>query len=282
VIRREFVQTLSAGALATLALPRLPLMEEEKIRTIGIQLWTVREILDRDFEGTLAALGRIGIREVELYAGLYARKATEIRATLDRCGLSAPSGHVGLPEITETLDQTIENAHTIGQQYVVVASFPEEMHTVAGYTEAAAALNAAGEKLKAAGLTLGFHNHSDEFKPLHDASGDLANIGYDILLEQTDPARVVMELDLFWIRAGKRDPLTYFAKYPGRFHMVHVKDMGADGGMVDVGAGVIDWKAIFRQAHAAGVRHYFLEHDEPKDPLAFAKSGFDYLKQLRY
>lgn len=281
MIRREFVQTLSAGALATLSLPRLRLMED-KVRTIGIQLWTVREILDKDFEGTLAALGRIGIKEVELYSGLYTRKATEIRATLDRCGLSAPSGHVGLPEVTDTLDQTIENAHTIGQKYVVVASFPEEMHTVAGYTRAAAALNAAGEKLKAAGLTLGFHNHSDEFKPLDGASGDRAQIGYDILLEHTDPARVVMELDLYWIRAGKRDPLVYFARYPGRFPMVHVKDMAADGSMVDVGAGVTDWKKIFHQSRAAGIRHYFLEHDEPKDPLAFAKSGFDYLKRLRF
>jgi sugar phosphate isomerase/epimerase len=107
-------------------------------------------------------------------------------------------------------------------------------------------------------------------------------IGYDILLTGTDPALVVMELDIFWIRKGQRDPLTYFARYPGRFHMLHVKDMAADGSMVDVGAGATDWKAIFRQARAAGVRHYFLEHDDPKDPLAFAKSGFEYLKQLRF
>lgn len=281
MIRREFVQSLSAGALAALALPRLPLMEE-KIRSIGIQLWTVRDILDQDFEGTLTALGRIGIREVELYSGLYTRKAKEIRATLERAGLSAPSGHVGLTEITDTLDQTIENAHTIGQQYVVVASFPEELHTVTGYTEAAAALNKAGERLRAAGLTLGFHNHADEFKPLHGAGGDQAEIGYDILLAETDPKLLVMEMDLFWIRAGKRDPLAYFAKYPGRFHMVHVKDMAADDSMVDVGAGVIDWKQLFRQSHAAGIRHYFLEHDEPKDPLAFARSGYEYLKRLRF
>ena len=279
MIRRDFLQTISAGTLAALTLPRLPLMAR-KLHSIGIQLYTVREALQQDFEGTIAALSRIGIKEVELYAALYQRKAADMRSILDRHGLRAPSGHVGLPEVTETLGQTIEIAHTLGHRYVVVASFPEEMHTVAGYTEAARALNAAGEKLKAAGLTLGFHNHSDEFLPL--VGGAPRQIGYDILLAQTDPALVVMELDIFWIRKGQRDPLDYFARYPGRFHMLHVKDMAADGSMVDVGAGAIDWKAIFRAAPAAGVEHYFLEHDEPKDSLAFAKSGFEYLKHLRF
>jgi sugar phosphate isomerase/epimerase len=279
VIRRDFLHTLSAGALATLSLPRLPIMED-RIRSIGIQCWTVRDLLEKDFEGTLAALAHTGIREVELFGGLYARKATEIRAILDRHGLTAPSGHVGLPEVTDTLDQTIENAHTIGQRYVVVASFPEELHTADGYARAAATLNTAGEKLHAAGLTLGFHNHEDEFKPLGD--GTTPPIGYDILLAEADRHLVVMELDIYWMRKGGRDPLAYFANHPGRFHMLHVKDMAADGQMVDVGAGNTDWKAIFKHARAAGVRHYFLEHDEPKDPLAFARSGAEYLKRLRY
>jgi sugar phosphate isomerase/epimerase len=281
VIRRDFLQTLSAGTLAALTLPRLPLMADQ-IHRIGIQLYTLRDLLQQDFDGTIAALARIGIKEVELYAGLYERKAKDMRVILDHHGLRAPSGHVGLPEVTDTLDQTIENAHTLGQQYVVVASFPEEMHTVAGYTEAARALNIAGKKLKAAGLTLGFHNHSDEFLPLDADAGATRQIGYDILLDQTDPALVIMELDLFWIRKGGRDPLVYFRKYPGRFPMVHVKDMAADGSMVDVGAGAIDWKEIFHQSHLAGIRHYFLEHDEPADPLAFAQTGYDYLKRLRF
>ena len=87
---------------------------------------------------------------------------------------------------------------------------------------------------------------------------------------------------MYWMRKGKRDPLQYFSRYPGRFRMLHVKDMAADGSMVDVGAGNTDWKAIFHHARAAGVRHAFLEHDEPKDALAFARGGYDYLKRLRY
>ncbi len=283
MIRREFLQTLSAGALATLSLPRLPLMED-KIRAIGIQLYTVRDALKQDFEGTIAALARIGYKELE-FAGLYDRKAADIRAILDHHGLRAPSGHYGIPEITDTLDQTIEIAHTLGHSYVVVPWLPEELRNASGYGQIAQTFNRAGEKLRAAGLTLGYHNHWFEFDPLEsmaDLPEEYRKTGYDLLLDQTDPGVVVMELDLFWIRKGHRDPLTYFTRYPGRFHMVHVKDMAANGDMVDVGAGVIDWKAIFRQARPAGVRHYFLEHDEPKDPLAFARRSFDYLKHLRY
>jgi sugar phosphate isomerase/epimerase len=283
--RRDFLGALGALALGPgMMEANRPIARSPNYLTrIGIQLYTVREILQQDFEGTLAALAGIGITEVELYSGLYERKAKDIRAILDRHGLSAPSGHVGLPDLTDTLQQTIDNARALGQQYVVVASFPAEMHTVAGYTGAARALNAAGPKLRAAGLTLGFHNHADEFVPLEGERGPSGapRIGYDILLEQTDPSHVVMELDIYWIRKGRRDPLDYFARYPGRFHMLHVKDMAADGSMVDVGAGTTDWKAIFRQAHAAGVRHYFLEHDEPKDPIAFARTGYQYLRSIR-
>jgi len=283
VIRREFLQTLSAGALAALPLPRLPLMED-KIRSIGIQLYTLRDVLKQDFEGTIAALARIGYKELE-FAGLYDRKATDIRAMLDHHGLRAPSGHYGIPDITDNIGPTIETAHTLGHRYVVVPWLPEELRNANGYGQLAQTFNQAGEKLRAAGLTLGYHNHWFEFDPL-DSMADLPEeyrkTGYDLLLDQTDPGVVVMELDLFWIRKGHRDPLTYFKQYPGRFHLVHVKDMAADGAMVDVGAGAIDWKEIFRQAPTAGIQHCFIEHDEAKDPLAFAKTSFDYLKRLRY
>ncbi len=283
MIRREFLHTLSAAAVASLPRPRFPLMND-RLRTIGVQLYTLREALKQDFVGTLAEVARIGFREVE-FAGLYERPAREIRGILDRHGLRAPSGHVGLAELSDGLDQTIANATTLGHKYVVLAWIPEEMRTSTGYGQLARTLNQAGAKLRKAGLTLGYHNHWFEFDQLQDAAdpaGENRRTGYDLLLEQTDPSVVVMELDLYWIRKGHHDPLVYFARYPGRFHLVHVKDMAADGSMVDVGAGTIDWKAILAQAPRAGVRHYFVEHDEPADPLASARASFSYLKQLRF
>jgi sugar phosphate isomerase/epimerase len=244
---------------------------------IGIQLYTLRDLLAKDLEAPLAALRKIGYTEVE-FAGLYGHPAGEVRAILDRVGLKAPGGHVGLPEITTTLDQTIADAKTLGYQYVICPWLPEEARTVDGYRKIGDTFNQAGEKLRGAGLTLGYHNHSFEFEPV----GGGPPCGYDLLLSATDPKLVVMELDLFWIRKGGKNPLEYFAKYPGRFRLVHIKDMAADGAMVDVGQGVINWQALLSAARKAGVRHFLVEHDEPKDPLAFAKTSYQYLRNLRF
>jgi sugar phosphate isomerase/epimerase len=245
---------------------------------LGIQLYTLRDLLAKDVEGTLAAIAAIGYQEVEL-AGLYGRTAADFRAILDRVGLKTPAGHVGIPAITDTLDQTIADAKTLGQQFVIVPWLPEESRTADGYRKIAETFNAAGEKLRAAGLTLGYHNHWFEFDAL--GSGPAA-CGYDILLARTDPKFVVMELDLYWIRKGGRDAATYFRDHRGRFRLVHVKDMSAGGTMVDVGQGVIRWADLLAGARKAGVSHFLIEHDEAKDPLAFARTSYDYLKSIRF
>ena len=244
---------------------------------IGIQLYTLRDLLDTDLEGPLAALRQIGYTEVE-FAGLHGHPAREVRAILDRVGLKAPGGHVGIPEITTTIDQTIADAKILGYQYVICPWLPEDSRTPDGYRKIGDSFNQAGEKLRAAGLTLGYHNHSFEFEPV----GGGPACGYDLLLRATDPKLVVMELDLFWIRKGGKDPLVYFKNHPGRFRLVHIKDMAADGAMVDVGQGVIDWPELLSAARRAGVKHFLVEHDEPKDPLAFAKTSFQYLHTLRF
>jgi sugar phosphate isomerase/epimerase len=164
----------------------------------------------------------------------------------------------------------------LGHRYVVVAWIPEDQRTVEGYAAVADRFNQAGERLRKAGLTLGYHNHDFEFAALE---GD--RCGYDILLERTRPELLTMELDLFWIRKGGRDALQYFARHQGRFGMVHVKDMAADGSMVDVGAGAMDWATLLAAADQAGVKHWFAEHDEARDPLAFAQTSYNYLKQLK-
>jgi sugar phosphate isomerase/epimerase len=105
---------------------------------------------------------------------------------------------------------------------------------------------------------------------------------YDIILNNTDPKLVKMEMDLFWTVKGRQDPLTYFNRFPGRFCLVHVKDMKQNGEMTEVGSGSIDFKKIFAQSEKAGIQHYFVEHDQPKDPLESIKASYEYLRKLRY
>jgi sugar phosphate isomerase/epimerase len=283
VDRRGFLGALAAllaggwdGAGRHLGLSALPAPEKPaRPPPLGIQLYTLRNLLETDFAGTIAALARIGYGEVE-FAGLYGQNARDVRTLLDRQGLKAPAGHYGIPAVTDTLAQTVAEAQTLGHRYVVVPWLPEELRNPDGYLRTADTFNRAGEKLRQAGMLLGYHNHWFEFEPL---SG--GRCGYDVLLEHTDPRLVTMELDLFWIRKGGGDALEYFASHRGRFRLIHIKDMAGDGTMVDVGQGDIAWPELLRAAERAGVRHRFVEHDEANDPLGFARSSFRYLERLR-
>lgn len=250
---------------------------------LGLQLYAVRDVIKADVPGTLAALAAMGYREMEL-AGRYGLTAAEFRAALDAAGLKAPAGHVGIPELTDGIEQTIADAKTLGHRYLILPWVGEEYRSVDGWKRGAELLNRAGERCRAAGITVGYHNHDFEFLPIPDASEGREGhreCGFDVLLRHTEPKLVTFELDLFWIRKGGRDALAYFREHRGRFRSVHVKDMAADGAMVDVGQGVMDWKELFHAARRAGVKHYFAEHDEAKDQLAFARVSADYLKALR-
>jgi sugar phosphate isomerase/epimerase len=268
--RREFLSAVSGAAAA--ALPSF----EPPSHPLGIQLYSVRDVLQHDFAGTLAALARIGYAEVE-FAGLHDVKAQDARRMLDDFRLRAPAGHYGLEAVTDRLDQTIAEARALGHAYVIVPWLPDALRTADGYARAADRLNRAGERLEAADLRLGYHNHAFEFASLGDGQ-----IGYDILLARTDPRLVVMELDLYWIRQGGGNALDYFGKHRGRFRCVHVKDMAAGGAMVDVGTGLLNWPELLAAARKAGVQHFFTEHDSARNPLAFARNSYHYLSRLTY
>lgn len=274
--RRAFLRGLGASALATLypsaavGRTRPPVAA---LDSVGIQLYTLRGLMRQDVERTLAAVSEIGYREVE-FAGYFDHTPAEVRAMLERTGLSAPAAHVGLPEPGDSWDRVLDAAVEIGHHYVVTPWLPEDWRTVAGYTRAAALFNRAAEVALARGLTFAYHNHDFEFEPV------AGQRGWDILLEQTDPALVQIEMDLYWIVHGGAEPLAYFERYPGRFPLVHVKDRAADGAQVDVGQGHIDFPGIFRRSTQAGIRHYFVEHDNPPDPLASARRSYDYLRAL--
>ncbi|MBM4187159.1 MAG: sugar phosphate isomerase/epimerase [Gemmatimonadetes bacterium] len=269
--RREFAKQ----ALASTALAAMP-ATDGGIDRFGIQLYTVRDLLPKDFEGTLAALAAAGYREVE-FAGYHGRSPAAVRGALDRAGLTAPAAHVGLAEIKTRWKATLETARTVGHRYLVLAWLgPAERRSLDDYRAVADLLNRAASEAKAAGIEVGYHNHDFEFEPV------AGRVPYDLLLGATDRSLVKLELDLYWTVKGGADPLRYFAAWPGRFPMVHVKDMSRDASqaMVDLGQGRIDFSRIFAHARQAGIVHYFAEHDQPKDALGFARGAAQYLERL--
>ena len=275
--RREFL-TLGAGALAGTTL-RLPWCGgAERLDRIGVQLYTVRTEMAKDFDGTIARVAAAGYREVE-FAGYYDRSAAQVRATLDRNGLTAPSTHLSKEALERNGERLLADAATIGHRYVCIAWIAqEERRTLDDVKRVAAAFNRIGERCRAAGLQFAYHNHDFEFALIE------GKMLYDVLLAETDPALVQLEVDLYWITKGGQDPLAYFARYPGRVPLVHVKDSAGppDHRMVDVGAGTIDFKRIFARRAQAGIRHFFVEHDQPGDPLQSIKASCEYLKRLEF
>ncbi|GAB5535942.1 MAG: sugar phosphate isomerase/epimerase [Rubricoccaceae bacterium] len=245
--------------------------------TLGIQLYSLRDIFPGDVIGTLDMLTRFGYGEVE-FAGLHDRTPAVMRGALDTLGLVAPATHVGLDAILADEDATFEMCRTMGHEYLVVPWLaPEDRPDRDGYLELADRLNALGERSKAAGVQLGYHNHDFEFDTF---GGDTP--AYDDFVARTDPELVVMELDLYWITKAGYDPLTYFERFPGRFPLWHVKDgAGSELAQTHVGAGQIDFARLFAASATAGLKHAFIEHDNPEDSLAFARESIEYVESLR-
>jgi sugar phosphate isomerase/epimerase len=271
--RRDALRLLGA-----LTLPRFVFADSphRKIKSIGLQLYTVRAALEADFDGTLARVAAIGYREVE-FAGYFGRTSRQVSASLRRAGLVAPSAHVPLDALGSQWEGVIENALAIGHHYLVVAS-SGTVPDLDGYRRIAERFNAAGNAAKKAGIRLGYHNHDVEFVPI---AGERP---YDVLLGATDPNYVCFEMDLYWITKAGADPLSYFTRWPGRMELVHVKD--ADPApphrMTDVGAGMLDWRSLLGQGTKAGVRHFFVEQDEASDPFESITASYTYLRDLRF
>ena len=278
--RREFVRT-AAAATAAAAVPeamRAHAPRVERLDRIGVQLYTVRTEMAKSVEATLERVAAIGYREVE-FAGYYDREPAALRATLDRLGLSAPACHVALEALDGPFDATAAAARALGHRWMIVPSLAGRFfQSVAALRELAARFNAIGRRARDAGLRYGFHNHNAEFRPVEGA------VPMEILLAETDPALVDFEMDLYWITQAGADPLAWFAKHPGRFRLVHVKDSAGapQHEMRDVGAGTMDWKALFARRRLAGIEHFIVEHDRPADPFASVTASYQYLKALEF
>jgi sugar phosphate isomerase/epimerase len=291
--RRRFLETASTVTAATLLTSKLGWAAAEHSidkDQIGVQLYTVRNLMKDDFDGTIAKVAEVGYKEVE-FAGYFGRTGKEVRAALDKNGLRAPSTHVQYDELDDKFPSVIETSKEIGLAYIICPWIPEELRKSPDiWKQASDKFNKCGEQARQAGLEFGYHNHWFEFLPTNGV------LPYDLLLKHCDPKLVIMEMDLAWISTTGTDPLKYFNKYPGRFPLVHVKDVktmpkitpgGAQnfGDTVDlaaVGSGVIDWKRIFAESGKAGIKHYIVEHDHPKQPIENITDSYNYLEKLRW
>ncbi len=241
---------------------------------IGLQLYTVRSVMTSDPDGTLAAIAAIGYEEVEL-AGLYGMSAREMKARLDAVGLAATSSHHSVEEVRSGWEATLEAAVALGQRLVVVPALPVAERDGEALRRVADDFNRAGEAARAAGLRFGYHNHDWEMRPGADGVRPI-----DLLLDRTDPVLVDWQMDIFWVVHGGADPMAELDARVGRVRSVHVKDRTPAGEMVDVGAGVIDFRTVLARAGELGLLHQYVEHDQPGDPIESVRASYRALRDI--
>jgi sugar phosphate isomerase/epimerase len=317
--RRAFLWRTSALAISSALAGPVGAGPASGRHALGIQLYTMRELLAHDFAGTLAALGRIGYREVET-VGLFGRDAKSFRAGLDAAGLTAPSAHIfpqvaqdwmlqmalgritpeeAWPKIDATMDldhiesimgEMFEQAAVLGHQYLVFASVdPKLLRSVAGIERIITAFRTAGDLCHQRGLKFAWHPHLDEFGRL-DGKRVVERV-----LDATDPDKVFVELDFFWAVLARVDVPALLKQYSGRFHLAHVKDIAKSvsipGGPLplsavtpqyfeDVGYGQLDYRAWIPLGRKAGMRYFFVERDESPQPLENARRSYESLRKL--
>jgi len=289
--RRSF---LRSAALLSAGLAVSPSLLAAGKQYIGLQLYTVREAMEKDPTGTLARLAKIGYTSVEgaTYTGtekFYGMTPQAFAAVLKQNGLIMPSSHYRLGEeqtggapvqgtILHDWDRAVDDAAAVGVKYMVCAylSEAERGTSIDRYKTIAEQLNKAGERCKEAGIQLCYHNHDFEFANL---GGQLP---YDTLLTATDKNLVKMELDIYWIAKAGKDPLALFKQHPGRFPLWHVKDMDTtpQKAFTEVGNGSIDFKKIFAHASEAGLQYFFVEQDKtPGSPFDSVTKSISYIKK---
>ncbi|MFD1676983.1 sugar phosphate isomerase/epimerase family protein [Alicyclobacillus fodiniaquatilis] len=244
---------------------------------IGLQLYTLRELMEQDFIGTLKKVAKIGYQAVEFhhFGGMTAK---ELRGVVDDLGLKPLSSHVALDRLEHELEQVISESVELGLEYVVCPWLPESRReTPEAIASLASVLEKIGARCQEAGLQFAYHNHDFEFAKVGD------EFALDVLFANTSANHVQAELDLYWIKRAGQDPVAYIQKYKNRCDLLHVKDMSAKDGSFDtVGQGVLPWPDIFAAAEQAGAKWYIVEQDVcPGDPLESIQTSLQFLLQQR-
>jgi len=277
--RRDFLSTLGLALGATTlgrprALAAMTTSAPLHLQRIGIQLYTMRSLTEKDLEGTLAKLAGIGYAEVE-FAGYFGKTPEQIRAMLVANRLSSPSSHIPLPANDDAWKRALADARIIGHEWAVIPWLdPSQRKDWAPFADR---LNHLAELARAAGMRFAYHNHDFEFA--REGDGTVL----DLLLTKTDPSLVDFEMDLYWVTKAGADPLDLIARYPKRFPLMHAKDASAgERGIVDVGKGTIDFAKIFQQERTSGMTHVYVENDIPGDAVQSATFSYQTLANLKY
>jgi sugar phosphate isomerase/epimerase len=242
---------------------------------VGLQLYSVRDQLQKDFIGTLTALARLGYPAVQFggYGGLSAR---DLKQVIGDLGLAAAGSHVGFESLESNPDGEISYCLEIGTPEVIIPAMPAGYRdTAAGFQQFAEAMNRIGARCRELGARLSYHNHAFELVRFGDQAG------LDLLLGACDPDLVAFEPDVYWLRYGGADPVAYIQKYAGRTPLIHLKDMtgGPTPTYAEVGEGIIDFAPIFAASEASGAEWYVVEQDYCARP-ALESVGLS-LKHLR-
>jgi sugar phosphate isomerase/epimerase len=277
--RRNFLKsiTLVSGVMAASTLQAENKSGKSKKMKTGIQLWTVRDVIDKDLTGTLSALSKIGYNSIEPYGfdgNFYNHSAKEFRKMCNDLGMDITSTHCGIT--AANAKEYTEKAAEAGLEYLVLPSFsgrPEK--TLDDFKKVAHEMNQIGEITKKAGIAFGYHNHNFEF---HLLEGKLP---YDTLLAETDPGLVTFEMDIFWVVKGGQDPLKYFNAHPGRFKLWHVKDMGNDGESCIIGNGHIKFQDLLKQEKKAGLKEIIYEQEQYSEGTSIycAEQSYRYIQK---
>ncbi len=278
--RRTFIKAGSAGLVAGMLVPKNILANLIPLKKIGIQLYSLRNEIKEDLEGSLKKLSEIGYRNLEA-AGyndgkFYGLDPIDFKTIVNDLGMKVTSSHVTFNK--DGAGKALRAHMDLGVDYMVWPWLDNEQRaSVESYSEVAEKFNIIGKMCKDNGMKFGYHNHDFEFNPIDDI------IPYELLLNSTDPDLVCMQIDLYWITYAGKDPLKYFAKYPGRFELWHVKDMAAGEAkeMTEVGTGIINYQELFDHASLAGMKEFFVEQDVIKgDGFESVKSSFDFLNSM--
>jgi sugar phosphate isomerase/epimerase len=275
--RRTFLSALGLAALA----PRLSDPPARRLKRVGIQLYSLRDDARRDLERTLADIATIGYHDIELLGSMnnFGMPPRRLRDILDQNKLRAPSTHVSGNALAE-LDRQLDDALTLGHQYVIVASLPiTGTRTVDDYRRWADRLNESGKRARERDVWIGFHNHANDMTPINGV------VPYDVLLERTDPSVVRMQLDTGNLAMASRDPHEYMKRFGSRYWSFHIKDVPRLGATHDaeLGTGAIDFTRLLASIERIDEKHLFVEHETyPGAPLESMRRDYAYISTLEF
>lgn len=318
--RRDFLKRTAAVVaggtfLSRYAQAHFSTSGEAKLKKLGVNLFSIPKVVEKDFAGTMKSLAEIGYKEIEFYgpysfsdpedqarwnsiapalgfsgSGFYGLNTQQVKKILDDNGLSAPSMHTGLTSLHKAMDGLAEAANVLGTKYVVLPSAATQTN-LDGYKAQADEFNKIGEEAVKRGIRFAYHNHGNGLKAID------GTIPFELLMEKTDQKLVFFQMDIYWMTAGDVDVSAYLDKYPGRFRLMHIKDMAknvrfsGDGGdpqqwmelfphLANAGSGVLDLKTILTHARKSGVEHFIVERDLAPNTTDDLKQSYSYLTGL--